>query len=92
MPQQCQKLVFGLALVAIALVLFATTADVLPHRHDNVDERVCPICHPPLMGLQPVTLKLPSLSSHSWAVNILVYFSIVASPICHASSRAPPAV
>jgi hypothetical protein len=90
MPQRRHKLVLFLAFAAIALVLFATTAEVLPHRHDNVDERVCPICHPPLMGLQPVALKLPSLSLRSWAVNISAYLSFVASPICHASPRAPP--
>jgi len=80
-----------MALAAIALVLFATTADLLPHRHDNVDERVCPICHPPLMGLKPVSLRLPSLSSQSWAFNISTYLSVSSSPICHASPRAPPA-
>jgi len=89
--QRGQKFVFVLALAAIALLAFTTTADLLPHRHDNLNERVCPVCHPPLMGLQPVGLKLPSLSTHSWAINVYAYISALASPIRHSSPRAPPA-
>jgi hypothetical protein len=91
MLRRAQKLVFALALAAIALLAFTTTADLLPHHHDNLNERVCPICHPPLMGLQPVALKLPSQDTHSWAIDIYAYRSIPASPILCASSRAPPA-
>jgi hypothetical protein len=91
MLRRVQKLVFVLALAAIALLAFSTTAELLPHHHDNINERVCPICHPPLMGLQPAALKLPSLSTRSWTVNISAYLSVVASPIRLASPRAPPA-
>jgi hypothetical protein len=91
MPQRARKLVFLLALAAIALLAFVTTADLLPHHHDNLSARVCPICHPPLMGLQPVALKLPTRSTHSWAVNVYAYISVLASPIRHGSPRAPPA-
>jgi hypothetical protein len=91
MPQLRQKLALGLALVAIAIVLFATTADLLPHRHDNVDERVCPICHPPLMGLRPTALRLPSLTDLSWAVVTASSISVRAPFLLRASSRAPPA-
>jgi hypothetical protein len=91
MPQRRHKLVLFLALAAIALVLFATTADLLPHRHDNVDERVCPICHPPLMGLRPAALRIPSLTDLSWAVTPTSSISVRAPFLLRASSRAPPA-
>jgi hypothetical protein len=91
MQRRTQKFVFVLALAAIALVLFATTADLLPHRHDNVDERVCPICHPPLIGLRPTALRLPALSDHSWAVVTASSIYVHAPFLLRASSRAPPA-
>jgi hypothetical protein len=91
MPQRRHKLALCLALVAIALVVFATTADLLPHRHDNFDERVCPICHPPLMGLRPTALKLPSLANFSWAIAPASSISVRAPFLLRASSRAPPA-
>jgi hypothetical protein len=91
MPQRRQKLVLYLAFAAIALVLFATTADLLPHQHDNVDERVCPICHPPLMGLRPTALRLPSLTGLTWTVVTASSISARAPFLHRASSRAPPA-
>jgi hypothetical protein len=72
MLQRAQKTVFVLALAAIALLAFSTTAELLPHHHDNINQSVCPICHPPLMGLQPGALDLPSLSKRTWAVNISI--------------------
>jgi hypothetical protein len=91
MTQRRQKLVLFLALAAIALVVFATTADLLPHRHDNVDERVCPICHPPLMGLRPAALRLPLLTGLSWSIAPASLISVHAPFLLRASSRAPPA-
>lgn len=91
MAERRHKLVLFLALVAIALVLFATTADLLPHRHDNVDERVCPICHPPILGLRPVALRLPLLSDLSWAIVTASSISVHSQFLLRASSRAPPA-
>lgn len=92
MLHRTQKFVFLLAFAAIVLLAFATTADLLPHHHhDNLNERVCPICHPPIMGLQPEALKLPSLSKRSWAVHIPVYSSVITSSLRLASPRAPPA-
>lgn len=91
MPQRRHKLVLFLAFAAIALVLFATTADLLPHRHDNVDERVCPICHPPLVGLRPAALRLPSLTDLRWGVVKRSPISALAPFRLRASSRAPPA-
>ena len=91
MPQRTHKFVFVLAVAAIALLAFTTTADLLPHHHDNLNERVCPICHPPLIGLQAAAVELPSLTLHSWATSIYVYCSVVASPILCTSPRAPPA-
>jgi len=90
MLQRAQKTVFVLALAAIALLAFSTTAELLPHHHDNINQSVCPICHPPLMGLQPGALDLPSLSKRTWAVNISIYLSVIISPISQASPRAPP--
>jgi len=86
-----RKLAFVLALGAIALLVFATTADLLPHQHDSVNERVCPLCHPQIAGLQPTELKLPALSDHSWTVIVSEYFSAFAAPVRLAPSRAPPA-
>ena len=91
MLQRGQKFVYVLALAAITLLAFTTTADLLPHHHDNFNERICPICHPPLMGLQPTAVKLPSLTLHSWGTSIYVYRSVVVSLILNASPRAPPA-
>jgi hypothetical protein len=90
MPHRSQKFVFVLALAAIALLAFATTADLLPHRHDNLSERICPLCHPPLAGLRPAALKLPSLSDLSWAVKTSSLISFAAPVILGSSSRAPP--
>jgi hypothetical protein len=90
MPQRRHKFVLCLAFAAIALVLFATTADLLPHQHDNVDERVCPICHPPLMGLRPTALRLPPLTDLSWAVVTASSISARAPFLLRASSRGPP--
>jgi len=90
MLQRGQKFVFVLALAAIALLAFTTTADLLPHHHDNLNERVCPTCHPPLMGLQPTALRLPSLTHVSWALKASSAISIVAPVILGPSSRAPP--
>ncbi len=92
MSQRRHKLILFLAFTAIALVLFATTADLLPHRHDNVDERVCPICHPPLMGLRPAALRLPTLTDLSWAVVAASSVSKHATFLLRSSSRAPPAL
>jgi hypothetical protein len=91
MPLRSQKFVFILALAAIALLAFVSTAELLPHHHDNINESVCPICHPPLMGLQPAALNLPSLTTRSWAVHIPAYRSVVTSPLYQASPRGPPA-
>ncbi len=85
------KLASILALGAIALLVFATTADLLPHRHDDASERVCPLCHPPLAGMQPTELKLPSLSEHSWAVVISEYLSVFSTRVRLSPPRAPPA-
>ena len=91
MPQRAKKLAFVLALAAIALLAFATTADLLPHHHDNINERVCPICHPPLMGLQPTALTLPSLTDLFCPVVAPSLISFHAPFLIRASSRAPPA-
>jgi hypothetical protein len=90
MHKRSQKLVFVLALAAIALLAFTTTADLLPHGHGSLSERVCPICHPPLMGLQPTALTLPSLTDLSRAVVASSLISVHAPFILRASSRAPP--
>jgi hypothetical protein len=90
MRRRTQKLAFLLALAAIALLAFSTTVELLPHNHDNISERVCPLCHPPLIGLQPATLKLPLQGTHSWLVDIYAYHSIPAAPIRFAFPRAPP--
>jgi hypothetical protein len=86
-----QKLVFVLALAAIALLAFSSTAELLPHHHDNINERVCPLCHPPLIGLQAASVRLPSLSNRSWAINISDYRGVFVTLVCNASPRAPPA-
>jgi hypothetical protein len=92
MLRRTQKLAFVLALGAIALLAFATTADLLPHQHDSsASERVCPLCHPPLAGMQPAELKLPSLSEHSWTVVISEYLSVFSARVRLSSPRAPPA-
>ena len=90
MLQRSQKFIFVLALAAIALLAFTTTADLLPHHHDNLNERVCPICHPPLMGLQPTALRLPSLTDVSWALKAFSAISIITPVILCPSARAPP--
>jgi hypothetical protein len=91
MRHRTPKFVFVLALSAIALLAFTTTADLLPHHHDNVNERVCPVCHPPLMGVQPAALSLPSLTELSWALFTNSSISAHAPFLLRASSRAPPA-
>ena len=91
MQRRTQNFAFVLALAAIALLGFTTTADLLPHHHDNADERVCPICHAPLMGLRPTALRLPSLTDLSWAVVSTSPISVHAPFLLRASSRAPPA-
>jgi hypothetical protein len=90
MQRRAQKLAFVLALAAIALVGFSTTADLLPHHHDNISERVCPLCHPPIIGLQPEALKLPAQGRHSWPIDIYAYYFVPTSSIFFASPRAPP--
>jgi len=90
MQRRTQKFALVLALAAIALLAFTTTADLLPHHHDNVDERVCPICHAPLMGLRPTALRLPSLTNLSWAVIATSSISVHAPFPLRPSSRAPP--
>jgi hypothetical protein len=90
MLRRRKKFIFVLALAAIALLAITTTADLLPHHHNNFSERVCPICHPPLLGLQPAAVKLPSLAIYFWATNTNAYISVVASPILSSSPRAPP--
>lgn len=91
MSRSRQKISVVLALAAIAVVLFGATAELLPHHHDNVTERVCPICHAPLIGLGVLALKLPSLTSLTWTVNSFRFLAFVSSPIRHTSPRAPPA-
>jgi hypothetical protein len=91
MQRRTQKFALVLALAAIALLAFTTTADLLPHHHDNVDERVCPICHAPLLGLRPTALRLPSLTNLSWAVITTFLISVHAPFLLRPSSRAPPA-
>jgi hypothetical protein len=91
MQRRTQKFALVLALAAIVLLAFTTTADLLPHHHDNVNERVCPICHPPLMGLRPTALRLPSLTDLSCAVVATSSISVHAPILLRASSRAPPA-
>lgn len=91
MLRRSRKLVFFLVVGAIALLAFATTADLLPHQHDNsASERVCPICHPQVTGMQPAELKLPALSDHCWTVTIPEYLSVFATPVRLSPSRAPP--
>jgi hypothetical protein len=92
MLRYSRKLAFVLALGAIALLAFATTADLLPHQHEsNLSERVCPVCHPSVAGMQPAGLKLPALSDHSWIVIISEYLSVFSTPVRLAPPRAPPA-
>jgi hypothetical protein len=91
MPRRTQNFTLVLALVAMALLAFTTTVELLPHHHDNINERVCPLCHAPLASLQPAALKLPSPTKRFWVVNIPAFSSVVESPICHASPRGPPA-
>jgi hypothetical protein len=91
MLRSTRKLAFLLVLGAIALLAFATTADLLPHQHDSgASERVCPVCHPSVAGMQPAELKLPSLSDQSWIVVIPEYFSVFSTPVRLSPSRAPP--
>ena len=90
MTKRVQKFAFIVALAAIALLAFTTTADLLPHHHDNFNERVCPICHSPLMGFQPTALTLPSLTDLSCAVVASSLISVHAPFPIRASSRAPP--
>jgi hypothetical protein len=91
MSKRSQELVFVLVLAAIALLAFTTTAELLPHHHDNISERVCPLCHPPLMGLQPTALTLPSFTDLSYPVVAPSLTSVHAPFLLRASSRAPPA-
>ena len=91
MPKASQKLVFVLVLAAIALLAFTTTAELLPHHHDNISERVCPLCHPPLMGLRPTALTPPSLTDLFYPVVTASLISVHAPFLLRASSRAPPA-
>jgi len=91
MQRLTPKFALVLALAAIALLAFTTTADLLPHHHDNIDERVCPICHTPLMGLRPTALRLPSLTNFSSAVIATCSISVHAPFLLRPSSRAPPA-
>jgi len=90
MSRRTQKFAFVLALAAIALLAFTTTAELLPHHHDNLSERACPVCHPPPMGLRPAGLRLPSLTDHSWAIVTTFSISIHAPFLLRPSSRAPP--
>lgn len=83
--------IVGLSLAMIALLIFATTYAFPPHHHDNISERVCPICHPPMLGLQPTILTLPSLTDLSCAVVTFTSISAHAPLTLRASSRAPPA-
>jgi hypothetical protein len=92
MSQRTQKFTFILALAAIVLLAFTTTAELLPHQHDNLSERVCPVCHPPLMGLRPAGLRLPSLTDLSWAIVATFSISVHAPFLLRPSSRAPPTV
>jgi hypothetical protein len=91
MLRHSRKLAFVLVIGAIALLAFATTADLLPHQHDSVSERVCPLCHPSVAGMQPAELKLPSLSDHAWIIVIPEYFSVFSTPVRFFPPRAPPA-
>jgi hypothetical protein len=85
-----RKWLAGLALLGVALVVFATTADLLPHRHDNNKESVCPLCHPPLLGLRLTSLRLPSLTGISWAIAPVLVCATLAPCVRLAPSRGPP--
>jgi hypothetical protein len=91
MPLRGQKFVFVLALAATALLAFTSTAELLPHHHDNITERVCPVCHPPLMGLQPAALRLPSLTGLSWQIFAVSSLALLQPFLLRESSRSPPA-
>jgi hypothetical protein len=90
MFRRLQNLTVLVALAGIALLAFTTTVDLLPHQHRNL-ERICPVCHPPLMGLQATGLKLPSLTGFSWAIVATSLISVCSPFLLRASSRAPPA-
>ncbi len=92
MPQRGRKFVFGLAVVAIVFLIFAATADLVPHHHhDNRSERVCPICHAPIMGLQFAALSLPAQADQSWILLFTASIFVYAPFLLRESCRAPPA-
>jgi hypothetical protein len=76
----------------VALLVFATTADLLPHRHDNVDKRACTIRHLALIGLGPPALKLPLLTGVFWAIATSSSISVHSPFLLRVSFLAPPAV
>ena len=65
-------------------------ADLIPHRHDNVSERICPLCHPPLLGQRLAPLKLPLLMDLSWAISPVRSVTAFSPGLKRTSSRAPP--
>jgi hypothetical protein len=91
MPQRGRKFVLGLAVVAIVFLMFAATAELVPHHHNDAQsERVCPICHAPIMGLQPAAISASLQISLPWLLLSVESISVHAPFLSRESCRAPP--
>jgi len=91
MPQRGRKFVLGLAVVAIVFLMFAATAELVPHHHNDAkSERVCQICHAPIMGLQPAAISPPLQTDPPWVLLSATSIFVHAPLLFRESCRAPP--